>query len=455
VAMEMMHYFIGSSTQQTNDEIIDSICTTSSQLSSSVGCSVSPTSIVTMPQSPITEVQQPHQTKQYRRQPCSRYRRRGSGLLNLSNTVVIPVLLLLSIALFYGSSSNNKKKSMNGQKSGIGFVVTGFPTGAGGCQGGIEAVGGPHLDSSKNIEKGDLEFGGITFSINGIELLPNDPIRDFPLGQDIEVTVVATFPDVLFRGLLIRMEVPSSYTGDTTNLLLPSSPELKVSDVCTAPVRGITHINRGDKETASGTVNVPLEALGVIFDVTVVFANDAASSAFVYSRLLANFRGPTTDAPTARPVSLSPTPSGVLINVTEAPTTVVVGSRLPTAPPVVGVPSTSGPSEPPRSLNPTISRSPTISNPPTGTPIIGNTPTQLPTSLSTLNSNDPTITFIPTITGIPTMAPINLDSDLPSIVPTLNCKLEREKSVPLLLQIKLTLFIYSLFRCFVSKYQLE
>jgi hypothetical protein len=191
--------------------------------------------------------------------------------------------------------------------------VLGFPNGAGGCDGAVPAVGGPHTDPNKTIVDSDLFSGGVTVTLGGRELDVGQTL-DFPVNEELELSVNASF--FAYRGILIRMQVPTSYNEDPSTILQPASTDLQMADVCEVPAVGVTHIDNTDKFISLTTVNFPIATTRVIFDITVVLFNRVNASAFVYSRYSANFRN-TSDivAPTS-----SPSSTGTLIVVTEFPT---------------------------------------------------------------------------------------------------------------------------------------
>jgi hypothetical protein len=90
------------------------------------------------------------------------------------------------------------------------------------------------------------------------------------------------------------MKVPDSFTEDTSTILIPVSSQLQNADKCLAPIVGVTHIDNSDKESTFGTINFPSEAVGVIFDITIVLVNGESVSAYVYSRFFVNFRDATS-----------------------------------------------------------------------------------------------------------------------------------------------------------------
>jgi hypothetical protein len=298
---------------------------------------------------------------------CRRARRARINMLSLYEHVVMLLMLL-----FFHSNSDG----------GIGLIsvrsVKGFPNGAGGCEGGAAAVGGSHLDPGKIIAETDLFSGGMSVIVGGRELDTAETF-DFPVDEDLQILVNASF--ITYRGILVRMQVPDTYTGDTANLLVPSSPDVKVADICEAPVVGITHTDSTDKYSSLSTVNFPVEVSRVIFDVTIVLYNQANASVFVYSRYFANFLNTTADVPT-----ISPTPSGTLIVVSEYPTK---------------APNKDG------NLRPVRPRTPSIPLRPSQ-PIITRTPISEPST--------PTTTSRPT--NVPSTFPHDLYSDEPSIIPT-------------------------------------
>jgi hypothetical protein len=232
------------------------------------------------------------------------------------------------------------------------ILVAGFPDGAGGCEGGVAAAGGAHLDSSKSILSASLFEGGIAVFIGDTELEPSRT-DTFPIGQDLPIQVVAlpvSGDPVPFKGVLIRVEPPDGV--DAFNAIM-AAENTQQAGVCEAPVGGITHLNRDDKTLASGTIRFDEEVVGVALDVTVVFLNEATASAYAYTRFAANFRAVT---PVPAPV-LAPVPAPVPVPVagpTNPPT--LGGTPQPTPFNTTMAPSLVSTSTP----NPTITNGPSV-----------------------------------------------------------------------------------------------
>jgi hypothetical protein len=96
-------------------------------------------------------------------------------------------------------------------------IVTSFPTGAGGCDGGMAAVGGTHLGSDGRIVSNNtLATGGVNVAIGNITLDVNIPLN-LSLAEDHIITIDSIeFP---LRGILIRAEAPDGF--DTSTILSP------------------------------------------------------------------------------------------------------------------------------------------------------------------------------------------------------------------------------------------
>jgi hypothetical protein len=290
-------------------------------------------------------------------------------------------------------------------------VVSGFPSGAGGCTGGEAAVGGVHLTRPETAN-GTLAQTGITVAIDGTPLEVNKTLTFLP-NTDLEITIEGT--DFDFKGFLMRVQAPTGY--DTTDVILPNDDFAKVADACSAPITGITHVDSSDKPIATGVVNFPEEVDSVDFDITVVFLNDVNRSAFAYSRFTASFRQ-TSQVPVASisPISPSaPTPpsSPITPNATATPS-------LPTAPSAPATPSSPNtPSAPTTPSAPITPNTPTLSRTPTIVDAASSTPTSLPTAiLAPATPVTPTVPVglppIPPLPPLPLPMPINSASPSPT-----------------------------------------
>jgi hypothetical protein len=284
--------------------------------------------------------------------------------------------------------------------------VDAFSTGAGGCDGGMAAVGGMHLDDSngREVRESTLAQGAIEVSI-GSQILSAATTTDVPIGQDLVLSVIAN--DIQYKGVLVRLEASSGVA--TAGALMPGA-NTQNAIVCTAPIVGITHTDNSEKNMATGAIRFDEEVLNVALDVTVVFENSAVS-AYVYSRLLVNFRATPVGTPTAAPVATSSAPvaPSPIASPTERPTVSpvlapVVSSTPPVAPTPIDIPTdlpTSSPVFTPVSSTPPVVQTPVDS------------PTDLPTSAPldvTVPARSPVFTpvFVPSATDVP-------DSIMPSV----------------------------------------
>lgn len=180
-------------------------------------------------------------------------------------------------------------------------AVNAYPDRAGGCEGNAPAVGGDHLDPNKDVVPGTLTDGVITVTIGGTVLSATEA-AEFPIGEDLMIAVEAG--DTPYLGVLVRLEAPNGV--DTTAALLPQKGT-QIAVECAAPIVGISHMDRNEKDIVTGTIRFDQEVLGVVLDVTVVFLNVPAGSAFVYNRLTANFRADVVGNATVSPTTTSST----------------------------------------------------------------------------------------------------------------------------------------------------
>lgn len=261
--------------------------------------------------------------------------------------------------------------------------VDAFPGGAGGCEGGMAAVGGFHLDTSNNrpVVPGTLSDGAIAVTVGGTTLNANTTV-DLPVGQDLPIAVLAE--DIPYLGVLVRLQAPSGV--DTTGALVPGA-NTQIAAVCAAPVQGITHTNNSQKTMAMGMIRFDEQVLGATLDVTVVFINGDAGSAFVYTGFQVNFRA--ADVPTSAPAA--------------APVAAPVVAPVPVAPPVTApmAAPVAAPVAPPVTA-------------PVSPPVIApvKPPTDSPTPLPT------TETMLPTSFAIETPSPTTAFTDMPNSIST-------------------------------------
>jgi|JI102314DRNA_FD_contig_31_7740540_length_667_multi_2_in_0_out_0_1 hypothetical protein len=150
-----------------------------------------------------------------------------------------------------------------------------FPGGAGGCAGGMAAVAGPHLSSSKTIETGSLKDGGVKVSVNGKFISPGKTSK-LRVGKTNKIKVSGK----KIKGVLIRTESSSTYTLDPDGTLV--QPSMACSSLGDADIEGVTHNSAVEKSSASALLFTNSSA-SFALDVTVVMENSATTSEYYYS----------------------------------------------------------------------------------------------------------------------------------------------------------------------------
>jgi Reeler domain len=160
-------------------------------------------------------------------------------------------------------------------------TVSSFSTGAGGCAGGMAAVGSGHLRDGATT--GSLADGGITISVDGGgTALEEGATLDATVMEEVVVTATAT--NEPFKGILIRLESGST---DMTGVLSAGSALLQDAAACAAPVAGVTHTSSDEKTQVE--VSMTPEAEGTVqMDVTVVLRNNADGSTYYYGQYTVN-----------------------------------------------------------------------------------------------------------------------------------------------------------------------
>ena len=228
------------------------------------------------------------------------------------------------------------------------FVGVGAaPNGAGGCNGGTAAVGGPHL-SQATVLTGTLSEGGLSLDVDGVVVAEGGtitvtdgvPSSFTVVGGDGSVPAVGATspPPGNFRGFLIRAEVPADGMSDWV-VDVTADPNAQEAAVCsstaTANIIGITHNSNVDKTSASGSSTLDGAAAGTAgtVDVTVVIENGSGVSVYYYSgytlQVVAGGAPVAPIAPTEAPV-IPPIPGTVPVDPTEAP---VEPTEAPVEPP--------------------------------------------------------------------------------------------------------------------------
>ena len=231
------------------------------------------------------------------------------------------------------------------------WTVNAYPTGAGSCVGGIPAVDGPHISNSSSSNSSSSSGSSTSKLIRSSGLFDNDFLVTIGDTLLTRVTTVNPSFDIntpqtisvynnrfLYKGILIRMEVPTTTSSTTTiqsNFTFVPTTNTHYSFACVlqgSNVVGITHTNSSFKSIHSGIIEVTQPTTNVTLDITVVGVNNDTISLYAYDRLYIDFVDPNApiDIPTASPVvtpvvsvTVTPTvePTTVLTNVTTTPTT--------------------------------------------------------------------------------------------------------------------------------------
>jgi hypothetical protein len=311
-----------------------------------------------------------------------------------------------------------------------------YSTGAGGCEGGVAAIGGYHLntDGGRPVDINTLEVAGIVVRI-GDTVLSAGTSADFPTGQDLDISVSAT--QIPFLGFLIRIQTPDDVSESTGTIVPVDTETAQPAAVCVAPVQGVTHLNSNPKLAANATIRFDQAVEGVIVDVTIVFTNGVPASISAYTGYTVQFVGLESDAPTVvegpttapiSTVTLSPTISNV--TETDSPTS------APSAAPIA-TEETEGPSATPSSL-PTETQEFIV---PTTNPSTAAESSAMPSSSPKDSTSSPSLTSSDIITESPsgrmtktpvssTSRPTSEDGDKTEPPATLGLSTKRPSSHP-------------------------
>ena len=162
-----------------------------------------------------------------------------------------------------------------------------FPSGAGSCAGGMPAVFGLHLDTTggRTVRSATLDELGVVVLL-GTTVLDVSVVNDFPIGQDLQISVSSTV-DNAYKGVLVRLEAP---TGVNTAAALLPGTNTAISSRCVNPIIGITHTSNTSKTISTGTIRFDSEVLNVALGITAVFVNNATTSIYAFNEFNVNFR---------------------------------------------------------------------------------------------------------------------------------------------------------------------
>jgi hypothetical protein len=215
-------------------------------------------------------------------------------------------------------------------------TARGFPSGAGGCEGGRAAVGGSHLEEGggggggKGYVTGPLSDGRLDFLLNNRVADADAPFVQAFAGERYDVTVI-TVPDTgaFFRGALIRVEGAAAADAATTFFTLQAGVNAQGAGVCDeqpGDVVGITHTDNEAKTQLGGTLTFDATGEATV-DVTVVVSNNATDSIYYYSGFTLSVVAPDEPQPVAP--AASPAPNDAAPAPVEPPTPAADGPVAP------------------------------------------------------------------------------------------------------------------------------
>ena len=168
------------------------------------------------------------------------------------------------------------------------FVIS-YPDGAGGCSGGVPAVGGSHL-TAKTIVSRTLSKKRVKVSVGGITMAVGRTVV-VPYGKSLNIRVSGP----TMKGILIRLRAP--YGVSTTDVLIPR-PGLKRALVCKSPAVGVSHVNNTEVNVYQSVVRFMQPTPNVALDITIVYENEnegdnngevESESEYAYGRIRLNF----------------------------------------------------------------------------------------------------------------------------------------------------------------------
>ena len=272
--------------------------------------------------------------------------------------------------------------------------VDAFPSGAGGCTAGNNAVQGPHL---YNPTTGSLADGGLSISLAGVTLTAGSTTT-FPVSRDTVVTVTSTAKS--FKGFLLRLGETGGVSTDTAWSF--TGPDVQKARVC-FDVGGVTHTSSSTKTSISAILNVPTPATAMPLDVTVVIANGIRNSEYYYSQYILTAAEGLAVATSAPVLPVTPSPVFPLVTpapvfpVTPAPAVTVTSAPVMQAAPTA-FPTADAPTAFPTDVAPTAF--PTVR-----TSGLQATPTAFPTSAGPTAVPVPTKSVsVPLVTSAPVVA---------------------------------------------------
>jgi hypothetical protein len=225
----------------------------------------------------------------------------------------ISSLLLLSLLLAKSTADIHRiptatMKIINGLVF-AGFlsrIADSFPSGAGSCAAGTDAILLPGQSHANNTQVGTtfLADFGINVKLNSEVLEPDTP-TDFSTGVNHTLTIVAN--NAPFLGFLARVEGSGDDVFlDTTSALASNSTDVQVAlSTCinVNRVGGVTHTSNDEKMSVSAILMMDEPVMDLLLDITVVVRNINSQdvSEWYFSRYMLNAIGPPMSSPTKMP----------------------------------------------------------------------------------------------------------------------------------------------------------
>ena len=138
--------------------------------------------------------------------------------------------------------------------------VLAYPSAAGSCAAGPQAVGGPHLTSS-NITTGALSQGGFIVTLGSDMVLDSLVAATFPTNVPTTITISGSRA---FRGFLMRLGETEAPTDSAFSI--GTSSDIQISTLCAAveQVGGVTHTSNAQKNSVTATLTLPTDRTSVV-----------------------------------------------------------------------------------------------------------------------------------------------------------------------------------------------
>lgn len=165
-------------------------------------------------------------------------------------------------------------------------LAAALPDDAPSCRIGTANVANRHLLAERNPETGTINQGNFDVFINGKPLVQKPTgttVHPFPVKKNNTISVTST-TGRLFRGCLAILSSNRTPTRNTKSALTPRGTYKNALGCESSPQAGISHFSADFKTEFPMTLFWDEPGGVLLFDISIVVANNVSTSLFYYSQ---------------------------------------------------------------------------------------------------------------------------------------------------------------------------